>query len=307
MMVNPHNRVRLNVRGLAELACLGISITASTLLGWWSWHDAVLFTNVANAPGWLEALRRPEVLVSVALAEFTLIMAALLAVVPSEWWLYTLTMTATSDSVTPQPPETLLRWLGAQVQKAVNPAPPAPEAPGTQAVGASGATYGEQLASALPGMLPPIPGQMQAQPGQPAPVQAFTGQPVPEQAPAQPPSPPQALGQPMAPGATQPNPAHPTTEGQPANTAAAPAAPLSEVLKFEEFPPEDDPLADLADIKDILSSAFDEDAGTDPDREALGRSLDEIGIQVLLNLAHQVQDTFALGETESQREFARIG
>ena len=67
--------------------------------------------------------------------------------------------------------------------------------------------------------------------------------------------------------------------------------PVSDVLNFEETP-QDDPLADLANIGDILSSAFDEDAGVDPDLEALGRTLDDIEMESVHRTARSILATF---------------
>ena len=142
----------------------------------------------------------------------------------------------------------------------------------------------------------PIPGQ--AQPGQPIPGQAQPGQPVPGQAQPGQPVPGQAQPGQVQPGQPTPGNTHPATvtEVQPQAQGAAPApmvppAPLSDVLNFEEDST-DDPLADLADIGDILTSAFDEDAGIDPDREALGKSLDDLEIKALLKSSRTVLATF---------------
>jgi hypothetical protein len=69
-----------------------------------------------------------------------------------------------------------------------------------------------------------------------------------------------------------------------------PPGPTTDVLNFEEE--EEDPLADLADIGDILSSAFDDDNAIDPEREAISRSLEDVDIHVLLKDARHVLATF---------------
>jgi hypothetical protein len=53
----------------------------------------------------------------------------------------------------------------------------------------------------------------------------------------------------------------------------------------------------LADLKDILSSAFDEDSALDPDREALSRTLDEVSVHGLTTLARTVSARFRQSET----------
>jgi hypothetical protein len=73
--------------------------------------------------------------------------------------------------------------------------------------------------------------------------------------------------------------------------ALTPPGPTNDVLNFEETE-EEDPLADLADIGDILNSAFDEDSAIDPEREAISRSLDEVEIMALARNARQVLATF---------------
>ena len=108
----------------------------------------------------------------------------------------------------------------------------------------------------------------------------------------------------MVPGMPVVMPPMAVTEVKPGQPAAAPGAPapaapppvapppVSNVLNFEETPAEDDPLADLANIKDILSSAFDEDAGVSPEREALGRILEELEMQTVKSTARQIMATF---------------
>ena len=45
-------------------------------------------------------------------------------------------------------------------------------------------------------------------------------------------------------------------------------------------------------MSDLLNSAFDEDAGVDPDRDALGSTLDEIDIKSIRTMAHKIAATF---------------
>jgi hypothetical protein len=82
---------------------------------------------------------------------------------------------------------------------------------------------------------------------------------------------------------------------QSAGESTVPTAPppgqTSDILNFDEQE-EDDPLADLADIGDILSSAFDDESAIDPEREALSRGLDEIDMKALLKDARNVLATF---------------
>ena len=87
----------------------------------------------------------------------------------------------------------------------------------------------------------------------------------------------------QAPAQPPPNPTQP-----PLAVAIPPQPSLQDMLGDTQ---ESNPLADIADIKDILTSAFDEDEGLDPDRAALGRSLDEVDIKELVRLTHQITDT----------------
>lgn len=309
-MIAPKSRIVLNVRGLAELSFLAAGLSLALIAAWWSWQGPV----TPMTPVWLVAARRPEIVAALALAGFILILAGLLSVVPPAWWLR-----VRQGAGVPVPrAETPTRWLGEQIQRALHPAPaaqpdpaipegdvpdPAGQGPAAVAdVGPDGqATTGPVVAAqplpaqagtapvANPGALPG-----QAAPAQPAPgqtVQAFDGQAA-NPGTAVPQVQAVVPGQPVAPGEPQPKPAaSPPAEGQPA--AAPPPAPLSSVLNFEENPEEEDPLAGLGDIKDILASAFDEDSAMDPDRLALGRSLDDVNIRALLRTANQVRAAFA--------------
>lgn len=306
-MITSKRRIALNVRGLAELSCIAALVSLALVAAWWAWQEPIAPTT----PVWLMALHRAELVATTALAGFILILAGLLAIAPPTWWL----RVDRGPGVPAAHPETPTRWLGEQIQRAIHPAqmpqvdpamtdasgvpvessvgvesstgvtgdgqPSAPAAGPSQPGAVLPATNGARLGQTLPGQ--PIPGQ---------PVQAFegqTGQAVvnPAIAGQQPPSQP---GQPLAPGEPQPKPAAaPPADGQP---SVAPPAPLSSVLNFEEVVDEDDPLAGLGDIKDILSSAFDDDSALDPDREALGRSLDDVNIRTLLRTAHQVRAAF---------------
>jgi hypothetical protein len=311
-MMQPQRRIKLNRRGLIELvlACAFLSLLT---LAVWSWqnnggHVAALDNRLPATQNGIvaQALRHPAIMLSAVVTEFILLLAFTLALVPPAWWLRADHILGTEPATEATP----LRWLGAKMQMARAQAAPTEgevvvnaagepiyyEHPGQTAVAAN-------QFSALPGQ--PVPGSptQQAQPGQFVPGQPVPGQPMPGQVqPGQPVSGQPTPGQPV-PGQAQ---AAQPVPGQPVNTAEAPSAqpnttqpatavpvPLTDVLNFEETEEEDNPLADLANIKDILSSAFDEDAGVDPELEALSRSLDEVSIMTVRTTARQVAATFA--------------
>jgi hypothetical protein len=300
-MMQPQSRIKLNHRGLTELvlACAFLSLLT---LAVWSWqmnggHVTAMDSALPEAQSALmpQVLRHPVIILSAVVAEFILLLAIVLALVPPAWWLRADHLWGTDSAAAATP----LRWLGAKMQQighsqtgagegqfAVNEAgePIYYEQPGVPGMAANQLSGLPGQPAGVPVLAQPVPGQMQS--GQSMPGQTQPGQPVP--------------GQPV-PGQTQQG---QTLSGQPAAGTDAPPvqantpqsavpspAPLTEVLNFDQQE-EDDPLADLANIKDILSSAFDEDAGVDPDREALARSLDEVNVTTIRKTARQIVATF---------------
>jgi hypothetical protein len=309
----PQSRIKVNRRGLVELSLVCAFLALLTFVVW-SWQvDGEAVVALGSAlPEQQSALlpqimRDPTIKLASVFAEFVLLLAVALAIAPPAWWLQAEHILGTEPvrSTTP------LRWLGHVIQNS--------HSQNSQGQNSQSETNHEQVAvnaagepiyyqqpsgvvnplnmpPAQPGAAPAYPPQAgQAQPGQPVPAPQVPGQPQPGQ-PA-----PQVPGQPQ-PGQQIPVQAQPVpgqvataTEVQPGQTAApeatAPLAPLTEVLNFDEDAT-DDPLADLANIKDILSSAFDEDESIDPDRLALANSLDEVDMPLIRTTARQVFATF---------------
>lgn len=282
--------IKLNPRGLVELMLLCAFLSLATF-AIWSWavngsHVVAMDTAVEGTQAALlpRIMRNPTIITSLIVVEFTLLLAITLGTAPLAWWLradHILGMEPTQGT-------TPLRWLEKKLLKKFRRATP----PNAQvAVDANGnPLYYEQteMPDGAVNLFNSPPAQTdQADAGQAAPGQPVPGQPAPGQ-------------QPVA-GQTQPIPGQAATvsEVKPGQAAAptdgsapgAPPSPLADALNTEETP-EDDPLADLANIKDILSSAFDEDAGIDPEREAFSRSLDEIDIATLRTTARQVLAQF---------------
>jgi hypothetical protein len=321
----PQSRVKVNRRGLVELA-LACAFLALLTFAVWSWQvDGESVVALGSAlPEQQSALlpqimRDPTIKLASVFAEFVLLLAVALAVAPPAWWLQAEHILGTEPVLSTTP----LRWLGHVIQNSHN---QNSHNQNIQGQNSQSETSNEQVATngagepiyyqqpsgvvnplnmppVQPGAAPAYPPQTgQAQPGQPVPVPQVPGQPLPGQPqPGQPAPAPQVPGQPQPgqplPGQAQPVPgqAATVTEVQPVQAAApeatAPLAPLTEVLNFDEEAT-DDPLADLANIKDILSSAFDEDEGIDPDRLALANSLDEVDMPLIRTTARQIFATF---------------
>jgi hypothetical protein len=280
------NRVRLNGRGLIEILLICSLLTLATLTGWWYWQTnggrVVALegppTFATSDPLVAMILHHPAILTTAVLVEFLLLLGLILAVVPPTWWLQ-VDLVVNGVPVVAESP---LQWLGRRLHlggaKPIDPAqdpthnpthdpaqPVAVDAQGLPLGASAGQTAGQPTVAGLPGVAgqPPAPGQPGV-PGQP-PTPGQPGKPA----------------DPADPNAAPPN--------------APPSAPaLTDVLQFSEEE-EDDPLADLANIKDILNSAFDEDAGLDPTLEALGRSIDEISIQALVQETWEVAARFRQG------------
>lgn len=306
-MTVTRSRIRLNFRGLTQILLICVCVTLWTLAGWRAWqteggrvaaldhtqtvvqssgHDDTLIPRILNHPGMITAA---------ALTEFVLILALFLGIAPPTWWLRTQYPRLPGEPEVPENVDTPLKWLGDKLSQVQTPRGPVPAAEAAPAL--PGDPTSAQSSEMPTGLDPaqPVPGQ--PAPNQPAPGQPVPGQPAPGQAaPAQPTAgQPPMLVQPVA-GQQTPgsSPADPSAPGA-SPTAHAPGAPppppppLTDVLQFTE---ESDPLADLTDIKDILSSAFDEDHSLDPDREALSRSLDEVPIQGLVTMTRGVAAAF---------------
>jgi hypothetical protein len=261
--------VKLNRRGLIEMIFACAFLSLFTLLVW-TWQNKGGYvaamgqaTLAGEASLMVVILRNPVIMASTVVTEFTLLLALTLAVAPVTWWLRTdyLMAAGRARAMTP------LRWLG-QKLKIVG-----PEQANVQGAYVTNAT-GELIFVPAPTaedseeqevvMVQQPDGTLMAM------VQQTNGTMVPAET-----KPGEAQkGQ----GAESTEPILPTPEQ--ANNA----------LNFEEQ--EEDPLADLADIGDILSSAFDEDSAVDPEREAISRSLDEVDVMDLLLNARNVLATF---------------
>ena len=283
------------------LACLLLALLTFAI---WSFQvnggrvDAMEMTAIEPQNSLLpRIMQSPTIMLATIIAEFTVLLAITLALAPPVWWL----RVARNIGTDANEPTTPLQWLGHKIASSKAPANDQMQHDAAgQPVYYEGAPIPETVANhngALPnqqvGVPPqpgqPVPGQMQpaqpvlGQPGQPVPAQAQPGQPIP----GQPGQPIPAQAQPGQPGQVSPTP----TDAANPIAPLVPPAPLSDVLNFEDAP-EDDPLADLANIGDILPSAFDEDEGIDPDREALSRSLDDIDIMAMLKDSHNILATF---------------
>lgn len=307
-MTTARSQIQLNLRGLVELCIADAALTALTIAGW---HSLQTHLTMPRGPMYAAILQQPQIIASVAVSVFILIMALLLAIVPQAWWLRTKRVVDQAH----RSPETPLQWLGAQIQKTVTPQPPAqpgePAVPGVEGMppNADPATLAATQAVATPSAdAQPAPRAPATQPiagaPQPAPAQPALGAVPPEQAgqvaAAQPPSQPGT--QPAPPQTPQPQQQQQQQQQQQAanGTATEQAVnadtsktTLGAVFQIEEIVPEDDPLADLGDIQDILAATFDEDLVLDPDLVALGNALDDIPIQALRTTVRQVQAAFA--------------
>ena len=291
--------IKLNPRGLVELMLLCSFLSLATFaIGSWAvngTHVVAMDTGVDGTQAALlpRIMRNPTIITSLIVVEFTLLLAVTLATAPLAWWLR-------ADHILGMEPaqgSTPLRWLEKKLLKKSRQATPANAQVIYDANGNPLYYQPTEMPEDAVNLFNSPPAQTdqadsgQAAPGQPAPGQAVAGQAVAGQS---------VGGQAVA-GQAQPIPGQAATvsevkPGQAAPTegsapAAPPPSPWTDPLNTEETQ-EDDPLADLANIKDILSSAFDEDAGIDPEREAFSRSLDEIDIATLRTTARQVLAQF---------------
>ena len=278
------SQIKLNRRGLTELvlACAFLSLLTFAL---WSWQNKGGYvTAMDNSAVDVEAslipliMRHPAIMLSAVVTEFVLLLAFVLAVVPITWWLRTDAVLASAQARAMTP----LHWLGEKLHLLPSPAEVVEE----------GQEQGEYIITETGERVfvpsPNAEAEMELVPGQDVVmVEQLDGQLV---AMVQ-----QADGT-MAPAQMQPK---EKKEGKPAEQGD-PNAPLlampeqtSDVLNFgEEEEEEDDSLAELVDIDDILNSAFDDESAIDPEREAISRSLDHVDIMDLLGNSRTVLATF---------------
>jgi hypothetical protein len=271
-MMPSQSRVKLNRRGLTELVLI-CAFLALLTFAVWSWqtnggHVTAMESALSEPQSALlpQVLHHPAIILTAVIAEFILLLAFVLAVVPMGWWLRMDYIVAGQ----PAAPTTLLRWL-AQLLRPRHGQETLIE--GEIALNEAGEPLDPQQAAELAAYA--------AQQAEDAASQANSDQP------------PGGWHQNLN---TVSHSANSTEAAAKVGTAQphAPAeGPLKDVLNFdEEEAEEDDPLADLANIKDILSSAFDEDGGLDPVREALARDLEEINVMTIRKTAHQIVATF---------------
>jgi hypothetical protein len=268
------SRIKINRRGLTELVLASAFLSLFTF-ALWSWQNnggyVAAMESVApeaSAAMMPQILRHPAIMFSTVVSEFVLLLAIMLAIVPVSWWMRSDHLIAGDGALVMTP----LRWLGQKLgigraATAHTAAQGENELPGEYVVNEAGETVfvpqqgvdGEVETEVV--MVEQPDGSLLAM------VQQADGTLAP--------------AEPLAKDAT----AEESTElplpfpGQP-----------DDALNFEEE--EEDPLADLADIGDILSSAFDDDSAIDPEREAIGRTLDEVEITALLKNARNVLATF---------------
>jgi hypothetical protein len=265
------SQVKLNRRGLTELV-LGCAFLALSTFALWTWQNNGYVAAMDNSAAGGEVpllsviMRHPAIMFSTVVTEFILLLALTLALVPISWWLRTDYLIASEGARLMTP----LRWVGDKLRFT--------RAPKENAEGQVPGEYvltptGERVFVPQPDPEAGVAGEqevvMVAQPD--GTVVAMVQQPDGT----------------MVPAETKP------ADGQSESTElllpTVEQAP-SDVLNFEEE--EEDPLADLADIGDILSSAFDEDSAIDPEREAISRSLDDVDIMALARSARHVLATF---------------
>jgi hypothetical protein len=258
---------KLNGRGLTELvlACLFLSLFTFAL---WSWQNDGYVAAMDNTISEAEVpllpliLRHPAIILSTVVTEFILLLALTLAIVPISWWLRTdyLVTGANTRLMTP------LRWLGEKLHLVRT---PEQTVEGDYVVNEAGEL-----------VFVPVTGVDAEQEPETVMVEQADGTLL------------EMVKQPdgtMVPAESKPK------EGEAASADAPlpiPEQQASDVLNFEENPEEEDPLADLADINDILNSAFDEDSAIDPEREAMSRNLEHVDMMDLLMDARNVLATF---------------
>jgi hypothetical protein len=273
MQLSSRGQIKVNRRGLTELvlACAFLSLFTFAL---WSWQNngyvAALSQSSAEGAAAGEVslvpliLRNPAIMLSTVVTEFILLLALLLAIVPITWWLRSDYLIAGANQRVMTP----LRWLGEKLRMGQT---------------AKEARVGEYVINeAGERVFVPAP-QEAVEEQEVVMVQQADGSLV---AMVQ-----QADGT-MAPAAgAKSKEDKKEGEAQAADTPVPGPQQPSSLLNFEESN-EEDPLADLADIGDILSSAFDDDSAIDPEREAMSRALAEISLEDLRKNTALVLATF---------------
>lgn len=272
IQVQTKSQIKLNRRGLTELvlACAFLSLLTFAL---WSWQNSGYVAAAANSPTESDVslvpliLRNPAIMASTVVTEFVLILALLLAVVPISWWLRSDYLIAGANARVMTP----LRWLGELLrfrrapQESLNGEFVTNEAGQLVFVPEQGVD-GEVEPDVV--MVPQPDGTTVAM------VQQADGTLVPAEK--------------LSKDAKKEG-----KEGEAEATELVVPLPnqADSALNFEETE-EDDPMADLAGIGDILSSAFDEGSAVDPEREAMSRGLSDIEIEDLYKNARNVLATF---------------
>jgi hypothetical protein len=268
------SRIKLNRRGLTELvlACAFLALSTYAL---WSWQNHGGYvaamestTPAAEASLLPQILRHPAIMFSTIVTEFVLLLALMLAIVPLSWWVRTDYLLAGQGSSMTTP----LRWLGEKLHL-VRPGRPAAEGE-VQGVYVTNEA-GERVFVPTPGVDPEIEQEVIMVEQSDGTLMAMVQQPDGTMAPVE------SLNK------------EGSTEGngeQPAESLTPLPQQSEDILNFSEE--EEDPLADLADIGDILSSAFDDESAIDPEREAISRSLEEVDIHALAKNARLVLATF---------------
>lgn len=259
--IHENRPIKLNRRGLTELVLFCALVSLSTY-SYWSWqinggHVAAMDSASTAAQGgiWLQILQQPAIVMSTVVAEFFLLLAITLALAPIPWWLHAEHIIGIDHAYS----TTLLRWIGKKVTNGQN---------DTEDYNSEFVLNPEEDPTLI-GQL--VPGQVQP------------GQPVPGSNP---------------PVTTQAHPLSPlpatVTEIKPGQAPVppdGPPVPLGDLLN-PEVPPEDDPLSDLANISDILNSAFDEDAGIDENQATLSRHIENYDIETIRSTSRQILATF---------------
>lgn len=268
------SRIKLNRRGLTEII-LGCAFLSLFTFAFWSWQTQGLHVSAMESaasgvevPLMTVVLRHPTIMFSTIVVEFLVLLAFALAVVPVTWWLRTDALSAGGYNRVMTP----LRWIGEKLHILKPVAPPAAEegeVPGHYVMNEAGemvfvpqpAADAEASAEQEVVMVQQPDGTMMAM------VQQPDGT--------------------MVPAETKPKEG---AEGENTEPLLPQPEQTNDILNFDEE--EEDPLVDLADIGDILSSAFDEDVAIDPAREAISRSLEDIDIMALAKNARLVLATF---------------
>jgi hypothetical protein len=316
----------VNRRRLLELGLYSSTLTTLTAVAWWFWQGQVDPAWLASAAAMHDAgarlvrfLLMRELVLALAMAEFLLGLAGLLALTPLGWWL--------ESELIPQPEASPVQLLAHSIRKARAAQKAAAQAqdalpdngpdPVSQPVTPPGSPIpGDSSAPGVPGHpsnasaqhqgveQPPQPGQP-APPGQPPIVPQQPGQSQPAQPPGQQPQATQQPGQPQAPQPGQPQaapqPGQPQTPAQPGQPQAGqqpgqpqpgqagqPAPPQSALQALEMTPAaEESPLDALADVSDLLS-VFDDDTGVEQWLLDLSEGLEDVEVKALATMSQQV-------------------